>query len=141
MIKALRFLAVLLLLFNGIGALYGGGSLMSDPTGQKIQLPLSYLQYSPFTDYFIPGIVLFIANGVLSMIVTGLVLIRHRHYAQFVVLQGAILCGWIVIQVLMVRNIYYLHYIMGFIGIALIGSGIILTLKDSPTKKRRSNLR
>lgn len=140
MIKALRFLSVSLLLFNGIGALYGGGLLMNDPTGQKIQLPLSYLHYSPFTDYFIPGIVLFLFNGILSLTVAGLALIRRRHYAQFVVLQGAILCGWIIIQVLMVRNIYYLHYIMGFVGMALVGSGIILTLKDSPTKKHRSTI-
>lgn len=56
MTKALRFTAIFLLLFNGIGALYGGGLLVIDPSGAKIQLPLSYLHYSPFTDYLIPAL-------------------------------------------------------------------------------------
>jgi len=33
---------VILLLFNGFGAVYGGFCLITDPTGAKLQLPLSY---------------------------------------------------------------------------------------------------
>lgn len=140
MLKAFRILAIILLLFNGIGALYGGALLIIDPTGAKIKLPLSYLQHSPFTNYLIPGIVLFAANGLLSIFIAGSALARHRLYAQFIVLQGVVLCGWIVIQVLMVRSIYYLHYVMGATGLLLIGSGIVLTLQDT-LKKHPSSAR
>ncbi|WP_162793651.1 hypothetical protein [Runella rosea] len=130
MIKALRFTAIFLLLFNGIGALYGGGLLILDPTGDKLQLPLSYLQHAPFKDYLIPGIVLFLANGVLSCVVCILTFTHHRRYAHFIILQGVILSGWILIQVLMVQTVYQLHYIMGAVGLALMGAGSLLLLKD-----------
>lgn len=132
--KPFLFLAVVLLLFNGIGALYGGGLLVIDPSGAKIQLPLSYLQYSPFTDYLIPGIVLFGVNGLLSITTALLVITQHRYYAHFTVAQGVILCGWLIIQVLMVRDIYYLHYVMGTTGLLLIGLGILLLIKDTHRK-------
>lgn len=139
--KLLSFSAVLLLLFNGIGALYGGGLLIIDPSGAKIQLPLSYLHYSPFSDYLIPGMVLFGANGLLSIATALLVIMQHRYYAHFTVAQGVILCGWLIIQVLMVRNIYYLHYVMGTTGLLLIGLGILLFIKDAQQKNVRRNHR
>jgi hypothetical protein len=135
--KPMLFLTVLLLLFNGIGALYGGGLLIIDPSGDRIQLPLSYLNYSPFTDYLIPGIVLFGVNGLLSIATALLVVTQHRYYTHFTILQGFILCGWIFVQVLMVRDIYYLHYIMGTTGLLLIGLGIILFIKDAQWKHLR----
>lgn len=66
-----------------------------------------------------------------------LVVIQHRYYAHFTVLQGVILCGWIFIQVLMVRDMYYLHYVMGATGLLLIGLGIISFIKDA----QRNNIR
>ncbi|MCP1381094.1 hypothetical protein [Runella salmonicolor] len=131
MTKALRFTAIFLLLFNGIGALYGGGLLIIDPTGGKLQLPLSYLQHAPFKDYLIPGIVLFLGNGVLSCVVSLLTFTHHKRYAHFIVLQGGILTGWILIQVLMVQTVYQLHYVMGAVGLALIGIGSLIFIKDT----------
>jgi hypothetical protein len=40
--------------------------------------------------------------------------------------QGAILCGWIIIQMLLIRTIYFLHFILGGTGLALIILGILL---------------
>ncbi|AEI49820.1 hypothetical protein [Runella slithyformis] len=133
--KPLLFSAVVLLLFNGISALYGGGLLVIDPSGAGLQLPLSYLHYSPFSDYLIPGIVLLGANGLLSLVTAVLAVIQHRYYTHFIILQGVILCGWIFIQVVMVRDIYYLHYIMGTVGLLLTGLGIILFKKEAHRKK------
>lgn len=76
----LHVAAIALLLFNGIGALYGGWQLATDPTGGSMQMPLSYLQYSPFETYLIPGIVLFIANGIGSLVVLGLMAARSPYY-------------------------------------------------------------
>lgn len=137
MTKALRFTAILLLLFNGIGALYGGGLLIIDPTGGKLQLPLSYLQHAPFKDYLIPGIVLFLGNGVLSCIVGFLTFTHHKRYAHFIILQGGILTGWILIQVLMVQTVYQLHYVMGAVGLALIGIGSLIFIKDTSKQPLR----
>ncbi len=136
--KALRFLAIFLLLFNGVGAVIGGWILMMDPSGVQMQLPANYLAHIPFKDYFIPGLVLFAANGLMSFVVLVAIATNRRFYTQMIVVQGAILSGWIMIQTLMVQDVYYLHYIMGSVGLALIGLGFILFIKDHKREYRHS---
>lgn len=118
--------AVLLLLLNGVGAIYGGLQLMSSPDGSSLMMPVEYLQYSPFDSYFIPGLVLFIANGLGSFAVLLFVVFGYRKDALLIVAQGAVLCGWIVIQMAMMRMTYFLHFAMGTVGLALIVLGIAL---------------
>lgn len=100
----LHSIAVILLLFNGVGALYGGWQLVTDPTGGSMQMPLTYLQHSPFTNYLIPGIILLLANGVGSFVVLGLIMFTNRCYSLAIVAEGFILGGWITIQMLMLRT-------------------------------------
>jgi hypothetical protein len=53
-----------MLLFLGIGAAGGGVFLIISPSGKLIgNLPLSILEHSPFTNFLIPGIILFLVLG------------------------------------------------------------------------------
>lgn len=124
----------MLLLINGIGALYGGGSLVLYPDGSGLKLPLSVLQFSPFSDFLIPGIILFSVNGVLSLIVFVCLIVEARHYAWFIIAQGSILFGWILTQVLMIQGIGTLHYIFGSIGLLLMLLGLLLVKIMGVTK-------
>jgi len=54
-----------LLLFLSLGALFGGGVLIIDPSGDLFQMPVIILQNSPFNNFLIPGLFLFIVLGVL----------------------------------------------------------------------------
>ena len=119
----LNILATLILLFNGIGAIYGGWLLIINPDGSSLQLPLDLLKHSPFNDYLIPGIILFTANGLFSFFVLLGLIFKFRSYAYLLIAQGIILLGWITIQVLLVRTFYYLQLIFFIIGIVLIGIG------------------
>lgn len=136
--KIFRFLAIFLLLFNGVGAVVGGWILMIDPSGTQMQLPLDYLKHIPFKDYFIPGLILFVANGLLSFVVLIATVAKGRFYTQMLIVQGAILSGWIMIQILMVQDVYYLHYLMGSVGLALMGLGFVLSNKDYQSKYQHS---
>ena len=127
--KLLRIAAIVLLMFNGVNALVGGFMMIVDPSGGKMQLPLSYLEHAPFSDFLVPGIVLFIANGLFSVAVVIAVFYKYRLYCQLIMVQGAILLGWILVQVLMVQQIFFLHYLMGSIGLLLIILGQMLTHK------------
>ena len=122
----LKFIAAALLLFNGIGAIYGGGNLILHPDGSSIQLTMDWLEHTPFKDYLIPGIVLFIANGIFSFIALAAMLLKVNNYAWLVMAEGAILTGWIVIQMLMIQTVYFLHYVMGGVGLVLIVVGYAL---------------
>jgi hypothetical protein len=116
----LKTSTTLLLLINGVGALYGGWNLITHPDGSSLQMSPNYLQYSPFDNYFIPGIILFLVNGLFDFLVLGALLINHRYVPLLVTFQGVLLTGWIFIQVIMVRDIYFLHILLGTAGLLLI---------------------
>lgn len=125
---------ILVLLFlTGLNALVAGGLFVLDPTGAKMGMTTDYLQASPFETFLIPGTVLFFVNGMLN-ILAAVSVIQNKPYAkQFVVLQGLLLVGWIVVQVWMVSDINPLHIVMFSVGILLITGGILL--KKLPPKK------
>lgn len=131
MYKLNIILAVLLLLANGIGALYGSWHLILHPDGSSIHMPLSHLAHAPFKDYLIPGIVLFFANGVFSFIVISALWLKARSFPVLLMIQGAILFGWIVIQCIMFRNIAFLHILYGSIGLSILALGWFFYLRSS----------
>ncbi len=122
----LKVVAGLLLLINGLGALYGGWNLMTFPDGSGFGLPLSILQHSPFTDFFLPGLILFVFNGLCSIAVLAALWLNRAQYPWLVIGQGAILVGWIGIQILLIRGTGTLHWIFGGIGLLLMVSGALL---------------
>jgi hypothetical protein len=120
-----KVICFVLLLVNGLGALYGGFLLMLDPSGSKMQMPLSYLEHSPFSNYLIPGIILFIVNGLFSFVTIMTILFKNVHYYWFVIIQGLLLSGWILFQIILVRIFYApLHATFLIIGLCLIGCGL-----------------
>ncbi len=122
----LKLLSGFLLIVNGIGAMYGGMNLMLDPNGSRLGLSTSLLIHSPFSDYQIPGIILFISNGLFSMFVFLTLLFNTKHYFFWIMLQGVVLFGWITIQIILIRYVYFLHFVLGGIAIALIINGWLL---------------
>ena len=61
-----RKIHLLLLAFLGLSAVGGGGALIISPSGKLLGgLPLSILKNSPFADFLIPGIILFVVLGLL----------------------------------------------------------------------------
>ena len=135
----LKSCVVTLLLANGVGALFGGTTLIVHPDGSGIGLPLSILRYSPFVDFLIPGIILFVTNGVCSFIVLLIVLRKMPRSYLYVMAEGAILTGWIIVQVIMIRGVGALHFIFGGIGLALMGCGWAMN-GQSVTKRSRGSI-
>lgn len=119
----LKAIAGLLLLINGVGALCGGGGLMAYPDGSGLGMPLSMLRHTPFVDFLLPGIILFVANGLCSLAVLAALLFKHKYYPWLVIAQGAVLMGWIVIQVGMIQGVHLLHWLFGGIGLVLVVCG------------------
>ena len=122
----LTITASLLLIFNGIGALHGGWNFITHPDGSSMQMSLDFLKHTPFQNYLIPGIVLFIANGLFSFIVLTVLIFRLWYASWLVLAQGIVLTGWIGIQIILIQTIHSLHIIMGSVGIVLIVIGWLL---------------
>lgn len=104
--KLLKTIVVIILAVNTSGAFYGGLSLITDPTGEKLQMPLSYLDKSPFNDYFWPGIVLFSVNGLFGVLALAALLFRSRQARGLVAFQGLLLGGWITVQMILLQIFY-----------------------------------
>ncbi len=102
----LKGLVILILMANASGAIYGGYSLMADPSGTLLQMPVDYLKNSPFDDYFWPGLILFIVNGLYSLLCIVALISGHSLSRLFVVLQGVLLGGWIVMQMILLQIFY-----------------------------------
>lgn len=131
---------ILLILFVSIGALFGGFSLISDPSGSSLKLPENYLKDSFFKDYFIPGIILFSVLGVIPLILIYGIFMKNslnflnkfRVYKDllwqwnFLVYYGFGLIIWINVQIMFVPY-FILQPIISLIGVLI----IVLTFFNS----------
>ncbi|MFY9307828.1 MAG: hypothetical protein WAQ28_02145 [Bacteroidia bacterium] len=121
--KGLRIFTIALLLLVAVNALVAGYLFITDPTGTKMYIPVSMLEYSPFTNFLVPGIVLFIVNGIFNLVAAVFVTFQWKHFPFLVVLQGLLLTGWIAVQVILLREFNFLHALLGGTGIVLFTLG------------------
>ncbi len=137
--KALVALIVVQL-FQALGALAGGAALVASPEGRLMKMPVSNLAGSPFTDFLIPGIILFVVLGV-GPLATAWVLARRPRSAALErvnpcsheywgwTLSGAIGVGlvvWIAVEALIVPY-SFLQPLYAGVGVVIIA----LTLAPS----------
>ncbi len=67
--KTTRNILIVLLAFLGLGAIFGSGALILSPSGKLLGgLPLAMIAKTPFTDFLIPGIILFLVIGVTPLL-------------------------------------------------------------------------
>jgi hypothetical protein len=130
--KVLRIFAIILLLILALNAIVGSLLLISDPSGTSIQIPVELLEDTPFKDYLIPGIILLISNGILSLTVATMTILKSKHYPWFITLQGIVLIGWLTVELII--NIEFfspvLHYPLYFMGILFVAVGTIIEKRD-----------
>jgi len=121
--RFVKSIALLLLLLNGIGAIYGGMSLVLYPDGSRIHLSPELLKYSFFDDYFVPGLILLTANGFLSLYALIAIVVSLKKYWEPIVFQGVILIGWLIIQMALIHMVHYSQLLIFAVGVALILAG------------------
>jgi len=115
---------LILMLIQGIGGLGGGISLVAAPDGAIMQIPVSYLEGSPFSDYLVPGLILLFVLGVFPLVTAAGLWLRRRWswYAAFAVGCGLVI--WILVEITIIPY-DPLQVIFGVVG-ALIASVALL---------------
>ena len=121
----LRIISIILLVFTGISACFGGIVLMMDPTGSIIQMPVELLKQSPFTNFLIPGLILLIIIGIGSIVTTVFVISKNKYFPKIITASGSALIIWIITQIFMLQSLSYLHFVYGGIGLILLILGVI----------------
>lgn len=120
-LPAAQRVAVGLLVFLAVTG-YGGGVWMI--THPSSWIPVRYLDGTPFTDWLLPGVALFLVNGVLPTI--ALLATASRRWwawlAQIVV--GVSLLGWLAVQIPVIGFATQFQVTYGTLAVALIALGL-----------------
>ena len=126
--KAARNVLLFLLAFLGLGALYGGGTLIISPSGELLGMPLSMLDHSPFNNFLIPGIILFVILGVVpigvsfalvkkpeSKFAEGFNCLKDMYWAwTYIIYICFALIIWIQIEMVLINSVHWSHTLYMF---------------------------
>jgi hypothetical protein len=103
--KLRRYLLGSLLLLMAVNAFGGGYYALS---GAK-DIPVEWLKESPFPDYFIPGLFLFLVIGGSALLAGIAVFKRHRLARRAALFCGVIVLLWILIQVMIIGYVSWMQ--------------------------------
>lgn len=138
--KTARNILMILLAFLGLSAIGGGGALIVSPSGKLLGgLPLSILEHSPFTNFLVPGIILFFILGITPCFLVFALLkkpvnriaeyfnfFKDMHWAwSFSIYIAFALIIWIQVETIFVQGVgwlqtFYILYAIPIIFIALL---------------------
>ena len=137
--KTARNILLTLLAFLGLGAIFGGGVLIISPTGKLFGMPLSLLDNSPFTNFLVPGIILFTVLGIVPIGVT-IALIKKPAYKfaelfnfykdmhwswTYCIYIAFALIIWIQIEMTFLRAVHWSHTLYMFLAEAIIFGAVL----------------
>ena len=142
------YLLCFLHIFLGINGTIGGILLILKSDGSLLGMETGWLIHSPFNNYIIPGLLLFLFLGTLPLlIVSGLVkkmswqkadalnIYKNRHWAwTFSLYEGIISITWITVQ-LVLTQYFWIQPVIIIIGLLI----IICTMIPGVIKQFESN--
>jgi magnesium-transporting ATPase (P-type) len=132
--KVPLFILLFLLGFLSIGAIFGGGALILSPDGKFLKMPVSFLEASPFNNFFIPGMILFIILGIIPAILVSALIkkpawpflerinfFKDMYWAWSICIYIAFaLIIWIQMEMFYIQSVHWLHNFYMFYAIAMI---------------------
>jgi uncharacterized membrane protein (UPF0136 family) len=141
--KRIRYALGALLAFGAVNAFAGGYYGLSGAPG----VPLEWLEGSPFSDYTIPSLILGVVVGGTLGFAALAVLAGRRFAGRSAFVAGAIVLGWIVVQVSIIGYVSWMQpatLVAGLAILALAGrlmreswheAGRIVTARGSARKQ------
>lgn len=121
--------------FVGVGGVYGGYSLISDPSGVGLGITTEPLSGSPFENYLIPGIFLLAVNGLGQLLGSFATFMRWRRAGLIGIGFGALLVAWIGAQILWIGLSSALQTSFLALGLLEILQGYLLHHNDAQVQE------
>ncbi len=133
---------IVLVFILGISAIISGAMLFLAPDGSLMQMSAEPLQGTPFPDYFVPGMILFLFVGIFPLVV-GLGLVS-KIWPRIAVLNpfknyrwawtgslavGIVLLVWIITETLMLGYISFLQPVMAGWGVVVLFLTLLPNIK------------
>ncbi len=139
-----RNVLIFLLAFLGLGAVGGGVLFIVSPSGELLGMPISALNNSPFNNFLLPGIILFLALGVapllliiplrtkpISKLAQGFNFFRDMHWAwSYTIYIAFALIIWIQIQMVIIRGVHFLHTFYIFFALIILFVALLPSVRN-----------
>lgn len=122
-------LLVALLAVLGLSGFVGGIALLADTSGAVLDLSPTLLDGSPFADYLIPGLALFVFLGVFPLLVAGALVTQHRLAWQGVLAAGLAVLVWFTVQLVVVGWGNALQWLYLLLGVAILVVGVLPSVR------------
>ena len=129
MMKSLSIIEGSLQAVVGLSALVSGGLMMAFPAGSAFRMPLTMLKGSPFADFFLPGLILFMVIGLGHAVASVLSFRRNRFCGHAGAVMGLGLMIWIFVQVNMIGGGHWLQYLYFALGTAEVSLAVLLSAR------------
>ena len=123
--KTIYRLLFALHLFVGVGAVFGGLAAITNPQS-PLGIPIEVLNNSPFSNFLIPGIILFTLIGLGNIICALMFRFKSKFQGYISSVFSWALVIWIIVQCIMLNSIAPLHIIFFIIGLIEATLSIIL---------------
>ena len=111
----MKKLLIILHVFVGVGALFGGLAAILNPIN-PLGISIAVLNNSPFNTFLIPGVFLFVVIGLGNVFAAWLLYLSYYYSLYISHFMGLALVAWITIQCIIMRAINILHLIYFLIG-------------------------
>lgn len=136
---------LILLAFLGLSAIGGGVALIISPSGKLLGgLPLSLLQHSPFKNFLIPGIILFVVLGLFpSLLIFSLLkkqtsafaeqfnFFKDMHWAwSFSIYLAFALIIWLQTEMYFLQAVDWLHNFYMLLAILIIFVALLPSVRN-----------
>jgi hypothetical protein len=126
MIKNIRLTIGGVHLVNGLSAMLTGWLLIKNPSGGIFDLSLDWVSGTPMKDYALIGMIWFVFNGLVGVLLAGLTFGKNKFYADLAIIQGGLLAGWLVLAIIFVKQFVWMWHIPYF---AIAGVLVFLGIK------------
>jgi hypothetical protein len=140
MTKKHYFILGVLQAFTALGAIPAGLGFLSDTSGKGMGVTTEMLANSPLNSFLIPGLFLFIINGLGNAFGAYLSFTRKKLAGHAGLILGVLLSLWIIIQVLWITLSSFLQPLFLIIGIAEIYFGWKILKFNSVANNSRNEI-
>jgi hypothetical protein len=137
--KAARQLSIAILVTLFAASLFGSYQMIMDPSGNSLGLPYYLLNGTIITSYASIGWVSLFTLSLFSAVVIICILLKSSIYSFLIILQGVILCIFVLIVILLLGEIFLVQYLFIAAGIGLVGLGILQNQRKIAIESERKN--
>jgi hypothetical protein len=141
------YVLVILLFVQGVSAIYGGVSLVVDPSGALLKMEADMLANTPFNSYLLPGLILGLLLGLVPLMLIWPLLARpHWKWARklniynrqywawtYSLYLGFAVIIWIDVQIFLIGYSQFIQTFIAGLGVLI----LIFTLWPSVVKYYR----